>query len=115
MLRVRLVGQTIGPEFLALVVSGADRSLILVDAGHEAGSDSSHCRTAAMRGVGGTVSVSVCRTIIEVVGHRIEVDACFTANPALRAVALLGRNGVFTQFMFGFDQRAGELLIEPYP
>jgi hypothetical protein len=115
MLRVRLIGRQVGPEFLALVVSGADRSLFPVEAAHEAGLDLSNCRAAVMRGVGGTVDVSVCRIVIEVVGRRIEVDASFTDNPALRAVALLGRDGVFTEFMCGFDQRAGELLVEPYP
>jgi hypothetical protein len=115
MLRVRLVGRQVGPGFLALVDSGADRSLFPVEAAREAALDRSNCRTAVMRGVGGSIDVAVCRIIIEIVGRRIEVVACFTDNPALRTVALLGRSGVFTEFLFGFDQRAGELLVEPYP
>jgi hypothetical protein len=115
MLPVRLIGQRIGPELLALVDSGADRSLFHADIAPLVGIDLDQGRRGAMRGVGGIVDVWSCRIGIEIERRRFEIEANFTDDPGQRGRALLGRLGIFSEFQFGFDQRAGELLIEPYP
>jgi hypothetical protein len=112
---VRLVGRQVGPAFLALVDSGADRSIFSLEAATLAGIDTSQCQERTVRGVGGRATVRICRVGLEVEGRTIEIDAGFIDDPLRRAGALLGRQGVFDAFRFGFNQRAGELLVEPYP
>lgn len=84
MLRVRLIGHRRGPEFLALIDSGADLSLFPTEAAHAAGIDLTQCHPGRLGGVGGTINVHVCRVRLGIEGREIEIDADFTADPAQR-------------------------------
>lgn len=99
---------------MALVDSGADRSLFPIDAAHLAGVDLDRCSMRSVRGVGGTAEVHLCTVGLVVEDRHVDAEVAFTSAPAHRRPALLGRHDVFTQFRFGFDQRAGHLLVEPY-
>ena len=97
-------------ELVALVDSGADASTFHIDVAHLIGIDLDRCRPVRLRGVSGATEACACAVDLEVEGLRFPVDARFVPEP----VALLGRHDVFLYFQFAFDQRAHELLIEPY-
>jgi hypothetical protein len=112
MLDIRIhSAQGTSPEILALVDSGAEISAFHTDLALLAGVDLASCRPVGARGVGGTVTGYACTVELEIEGRRFAAEVYFVPT----VVALLGRHDVFTQFLFGFDQRAGELLVESYP
>ena len=116
LLGVRVIGEYASREVLALVDSGADSSVFHVDIAALAGIVvSSTCRRGQVRGVGGFVESYVCPVELEIEGRRFAAEVNFVDDPARRTLALLGRHDVFMQFQFGFDQRARQLLVEPYP
>jgi hypothetical protein len=104
-------GPGTSPKILALVDSGAEVSAFHVDLAALAGVNLTSCRPVAARGVGGTTAGYACAVELEIEGRRFAAGVYFVPT----VVALLGRHDVFAHFLFGFDQRAGELLIEPYP
>lgn len=111
MLRVRIsLPGGRGHEVMALVDSGADASTFHVDVARLIGIDLDGCRPVRLRGVSGATVAYACPVEIEVEGLRFPIEARFVPEP----VALLGRHDVFLYFQFAFDQRAHELLIEPY-
>jgi hypothetical protein len=100
----------VSPDFLALVDSGAEVSAFHTDLAALAGVDLGMCRPIDARGVGGTTTGYACTVELETAGRRFPAEVFFVPT----VIALLGRHDVFAQFLFGFDQRVGELLIEPY-
>lgn len=118
LLGVRVIGPYASREVLVLVDSGADSSVFHIDIAALAGIVvSSTCRRGRVRGVGGLVETDVCpvELELEIEGRRFAAEVNFVDDPARRTLALLGRHDVFVQFQFGFDQRAHQLLVEPYP
>jgi hypothetical protein len=111
MLPVRLhYRQAATRPFLALVDSGADSSTFHVGVAQRLGIDLAQCRRTVVRGVGGSLTASVCEVEIEAEGLRFTAETRFVPM----VVALLGRHDVFLAFMFAFDQRAQTLFVEPY-
>jgi hypothetical protein len=88
------------------------RSIPIVAA--QIGIDPSACRGADAGTAGGRVRIAVCSVELEVEGRRFAADVHFSWDmPA--SMALLGRQDVFRQFQFGFDERSERLLIQAYP
>lgn len=99
--------------FLAIVDSDADVSAFPIDFAARLGidvGDPSQCRPTKIRGTSGTADAYSCPVEIEVEGRRIPAHVSFAPVPA----PLLGRLDVFWHFRFCFDDRAEELLVEPY-
>ena len=107
-------GQQATPAFFALVDSGADVSAFHVVVAGMVGINLDRCHQEDAQGLGGAAITYACPVVLEVEGRRFPADVHFvtTIPPTL---ALLGRRDVFRQFRFGFDERAAELLVEPYP
>ena len=101
------------PQFLAIVDSGADVSTFHVSVAKQLGIDLSSCHVVTTQTASGTSTAYVCPVQIEVESRRFQASVHF--NPDLPStIALLGREDVFRQFLFGFDQRASHLLVQPY-
>jgi hypothetical protein len=99
--------------FLALVDSGADRSTFPISMAPRLGidvNDSSQCRSTKLSGIVATGVAYPCLVEVEVESQRIQMDANFAAV----SVSCLGRMDVFWHSRFCFDERAEELLVEPY-
>jgi hypothetical protein len=47
---------------------------------------------------------------LELFGRRVATEVLVVDT----SLVLLGRRDVFDAFVFGFDQRAGQILIDPY-
>ena len=114
MLRVRLgYGGRQTPEFIALLDSGADRSLFHADLALYLGIDLTAGRMIQGSGIGGAVSTSICPVQLEVEGYPFAADVMFSAQIPT-TIALLGRDNVFEKFRFGFDHRGNRLLFDRY-
>lgn len=72
------------------------------------------CQDAETAGVGGIVHVKFCRVELEIERRRFAAEVHFNHDMP-PTMALLGRQDVFRQFLFGFDEQAERLLIQPYP
>ena len=92
-----------------LLDSGADRSICSTTVARDAGVDVDTLPVRRMRGVGGVARGRLCPMDIELFGRRIATEVLIGETELI----LLGRD-VFDAFVFGFDQRAGLVLIEPY-
>jgi len=98
------------PPLLALVDSGADVSAFHVSVAQQLGVDLDSFRTTTVGGVGGSLTAYACEVDLEIEDQRFSAEVRFVPMP----IALLGRHDVFARFLFAFDQRAQELLVEPY-
>jgi len=98
------------PFLLALVDSGADASAFNIGVARRLGIDLAACRRLTIRGVGRAVEAYGCLVDVEIEGRRFPAEVRFVPT----ATALLGREDVFMQLKFAFDQRAHTLLVEPY-
>jgi hypothetical protein len=95
---------------LGLVDSGADLSVCSITIALEAGMDVAAFPVRPMRGIGGISRGRLCPMDLELFGRRVATEILVVeAN-----LVLLGRRDVFDAFVFGFDQRAGQILIDPY-
>jgi hypothetical protein len=101
------------PPLLVIVDSGADVSLFHVDVVIRAGIDLSHYRTTGTLGVGGVATSYVVPVELDVLGKRFPADVRFT-DAVSPTTALLGREDVFEQFQFGFDQRSRQFHVKSY-
>jgi hypothetical protein len=115
LLLVRLYnGRRHTPPFLALVDSGADVSTFHPVLAAQIGLDPAGCRDAGTAGVGGAVRVKVCQVELEIEGRRFPAEVHFN-HEMPPTMALLGRQDVFRQFLFAFDEHAERLLLRTYP
>ena len=96
--------------FNGLVDSGAERSVCSARIARLAGIDLDLFPIVRIEGVGGIIRARRCPIDIHVLGHRIGTEILVVETSAV----ILGRHDVFAAFQFGFDERAGLLLIEPY-
>jgi hypothetical protein len=97
-------------SYYGLVDSGAEWSACSIAIARAAGIDLDQFPARRIRGVGGITRARRCPMDLLILGRRIGPEILVVeAN-----VVLLGRRDVFAAFSFGFDERAGTLLIEPY-
>ena len=90
-----------GP-FLAVVDSGADRSVFSEDIARQLNVDLSRdCTEKSVGTIAGKNIVHRCRLNVHLQGRDFEAEVNFLRNR--RNVALLGRADVFDQFGFGFE------------
>jgi hypothetical protein len=93
-----------------LVDSGAERSTWSVAIARAAGIDVEAFPFERVRGVGGVTRARRCPIDLLILNRRIGTEILAVESTTV----LLGRNDVFTEFQFGFDERAASLLVEPY-
>ena len=110
MLPVRLsVGAGWTPPILAIVDSGADRSIFRTDVALLLGLDVATLPISQTSGIGGPTATYQSIVDMEVEGVVVSAEVDFL--PGLPVLGLLGREDIFARLAFGFDQQARELLI----
>ena len=96
--------------YYGLVDSGAERSTCSVAMARAAGIQVEAFPIERIRGVGGLTRARRCPIDLLIFGRRIGTEILVVETTTV----LLGRHDVFAAFQFGFDERAGSLLVEPY-
>jgi hypothetical protein len=110
-LAVTFTYQQTTKSFLGLVDSGAERSLCSGDIAEEAGVDLALFPRIRIKGVGGLERARRCPIDLTILGRRVATEVFVVER---KNFVLLGRHDVFNAFQIGFDERAKELLVEPY-
>ncbi len=96
--------------YSGLVDSGAERSACSVAVARAAGIDVESFPVARVQGLGGMARARRCPIDLLIFGRRIGTEILVVESN----IVLLGRHDVFAMFQFGFDERAANLLVEPY-
>lgn len=99
------------PKFYAIVDSGADYSQFHESVAKALGINASNCDESEVQGIGGAAAVKICDVHIEIDGHRFRSPARFDSRLPSN-VALLGREDVFAQYVFAFDQNQRRLFYQ---
>lgn len=96
-------------DLVMLVDSGADTCCLPIDTAQRLGIDVSLLEKRTSRGVSGTTPTYRCEDLVMVLAGKI-VRCPVHFIPGLTAF-LLGREVVFDEFVFGFEQSAGHIHV----
>jgi predicted aspartyl protease len=117
MIPVTLIGRSsITPEFIALLDSGADVSIIPLDVA-ELLNLNLNTKVEKSRGIGGEVEVKTTKMDIKIQkgheGFRYTIPVQVVLNETKGIPVLLGRAGFFEHFRITFDQHNQIISLKP--